>query len=269
VTVIRPRKGWQAVDLRELWRYRELLYFLAWRDLKVRYKQTVIGAGWAVLQPVLTMVIFSIIFGRFAKMPTDGSPYPIFVYAGLLPWTFFANSVAKSSMSLVSQTHLFTKTYFPRLLLPTAGIAVGLVDFALSFTVYIALMLWYGHVPGMSVLLLPLFVTLAATLALGVGYILSALTVAYRDFKMAVPFLLQAWMFASPVIYPVTLLPEKYRWVLAVNPMTGIIGSFRSVLLNQPVDWPAVGVSAVVASAVFVSAVYGFRRMELRFADIA
>lgn len=269
VLVIEPPRGWRAVDFGELWRYRELLYFLVWRDIKVRYKQTVIGAAWAILQPLCQMVIFSVIFGAFAKIPSEGFPYPIFVYAGLLPWTFFANAVSQSSVSLVNQSQLLTKVYFPRLFIPSSSIGVGLVDFGLSFCVYVCLMLWYGHAPGVSVVLLPVLLLLTMMTALGVGVFLASVTVAYRDFRLVVPFMVQIWMYLSPVVYAVTLVPEKYRWLMAFNPMTGIIGGFRSVLLNQPVDWNALGISAVVASLVLFIGVSNFRRTERRFADIA
>jgi lipopolysaccharide transport system permease protein len=269
VTVIGPRRGWQAIDFGELWRYRELLYFLVWRDVKVRYKQTVLGAAWAILQPALTMVIFSVIFGKFARIPSNGLPYPIFVYAGLLAWTFFANAVSQSGMSLVSQSQLLTKIYFPRLLVPSASVGAGLVDLALSFSVYVVLMLWYGYAPGPLILLLPLLVGLTAMTALGTGYILASLAVTYRDFRFIVPFMMQVWMFLSPVIYPVTLLPQQYRWLMALNPMAGIVAAFRSVLLNEPLDPLSLGSAALIGTGLFVFGLYNFRRMERRFADIA
>lgn len=267
--VIRPRKGWIGIDWAELVRYRELLYFLVWRDVKVRYKQTVLGAAWAVIQPVFSMVIFSIIFGKFAKIPSEGLPYPIFVYAGLLPWTFFSNAVRQSGMSLVNQSHLLTKIYFPRLFVPAACIGAGLVDFALSFGVYLGIMLWYMHLPGLTVLLLPLLVLLTIITALGTGYLLAGLTVTYRDFRFVIPFMMQAWMYASPVVYPMTLLPEKYRWIMALNPMSGVIGGFRSTLLNQPIDWSGLGISSLTAISIFLFGLHNFRRVERRFADIA
>jgi lipopolysaccharide transport system permease protein len=269
VTVIQPQRGWRAVDVRELWRHRELLYFLVWRDIKVRYKQTVIGAAWAIIQPVCTMVIFSIIFGRFAGIPSDGAPYPVFVYAGLLPWLFFANAVTQSAQSLVNQARLLTKVYFPRLFIPSTSIGVGLVDFSLSFAVYGFLMMWYGHLPGVSVVLLPGLLLLTVMTALGVGFLLSSLTVAYRDFRLVVPFMVQVWLYLSPVVYPVTIIPEPYRWLILLNPMTGIIGGFRSVLLNQPLDLTALTVAATVSVALFVIGICNFRRTERRFADIA
>jgi lipopolysaccharide transport system permease protein len=269
ITVIEPRPGWRAVDFGELWQYRELLYFLVWRDIKVRYKQTVIGAAWAILQPVCTMVIFSVFFGGFARIPSDGVAYPIFVYAGLLPWLFFANAVSQASASMVSQTHLLTKVYFPRLFLPAASIGVGLIDFALSFAVYIGLMLWYAHVPGPAILLIPFLVCLTAIAALATGVLLAGLTVAYRDFRIVVPFLVQVWFFVSPVVYPLTIVPQSWRWVLALNPLTGIISGFRAALLGQPPDWPAIVTAVVVSCATLAGGVLHFRRTERFFADIA
>ncbi|MFQ5805448.1 MAG: ABC transporter permease [Phycisphaerae bacterium] len=269
IIVIERQSGWRAIDFRELWRYRELLYFLVWRDIKVRYKQTVVGAAWAVIQPVCTMVIFSIIFGRFAKIPSDGVPYPVFVYAGLLPWLFFANSVSQSSLSLVSQSHLLTKVYFPRLFIPATSIGVGLVDFTLSFGVYVGIMLWYGHLPGISLLLLPSLLLLTALTAFGAGVSLASVTVAYRDFRIAVPFMVHVWLYLSPVVYPVTLIPEQYRWIMVFNPMTGVIGGFRSVLLNQPIDWAALSASVFITLTILAVGVWNFRRTERRFADIA
>lgn len=268
VSVILPRQGWQPVDYRELWRYRELLYFLVWRDIKVRYKQTVLGAAWAILQPVLSMIIFSIVFGRFAGIPSDGVPYPIFVFAALLPWTFFQNAVSISGTSLVLQANLLTKIYFPRVFVPVSGILASLVDLALGFCVYFAIMLWYMQFPGFSVMLLPALLLLTVMTATGAGCLLSALTVSYHDFRYVVPFMLQAWMYASPVVYPVTMFPEKYHWILAINPMVGIIGAFRSTLLNQPIDWLSLGVSTFTAFALFVFGLLYFRRTERRFADI-
>jgi len=272
ITVIRPRRGWQAIDFGELWRYRELLYFLTWRDVKVRYKQTVMGAAWAILQPLMTMVVFSVVFGKFAKIPSDGFPYPIFLYAGLLPWTLFSSAVSKAGVSLVNQANLLTKIYFPRLFVPTAGVGACLVDFALSCSVYVGLMLWYGHLPGLSAALLPLLVLLTVITALGMGYILASLTVTYRDFRFVVPFMMQIWMFLSPVIYPVTLLDDGhhwFRWVLMLNPMTGVIEGFRSVLLNRPLDLTSLVTATVLGVSIFVFGLYNFRRTERRFADIA
>jgi len=268
VTLIEPKRGWMAINFRELWDYYELLYFLVWRDIKVRYKQTVLGAAWAVIQPLLSMAIFSIIFGHFAKIPSDGVPYPIFVYAGLLPWTFFANAVGSSSVSVIGQANIIKKIYFPRLYIPIASIGVGLVDFAVSFLVYVGIMLWYMHLPGLSVLLLPVLLLLTVMLAAGVGLLLASVTVVYRDFRHVIPFMMQAWMYATPVVYPVAILPEKYRWVMALNPMAGVIGGFRSSLLDQPIDWLSLGISGVIATGLFAFGLYNFRRAERRFADI-
>ena len=267
--VIEPQTGWRAVDFGELWRYRELLYFLVWRDIKVRYKQTVIGAAWAILQPFSQMVIFSVIFGSLAKIPSEGLPYPIFVYAGLLPWTLFSNSVSQSSQSLISQSRLLTKVYFPRLFIPSSSIGIGLVDFSLSFCIYLGLMVWFGHTPGVTIVLLPLLLLLTVMTALGVGVFLASITVVYRDFRMVVPFMIQVWMYLSPVVYAITLVPEKYRWLMSLNPMAGIIGGFRSVLLNQPLDWSALGISTLLAALLLVIGVSNFQRTERRFADIA
>ncbi len=269
VTVIRPKSGWQAVDFGELWHSRELLYFLVWRDIKVRYKQTVLGPLWAVLGPVSSMVIFSIIFGKVAKIPTDGIPYPIFVFAGLLPWTFFSMAVTQSANSLVAQKAIITKIYFPRLFVPAACIGAGLVDLVFKFLVYVGIMLWYMHLPGVSVLLLPILVFLIIMTALGTGCFLASLVVSYRDFSRGVGFLTQIWMYASPVVYPVTLLPPQYHWIAALNPMCGIIQAFRGVLLNRAVDWSSLGISSLVAAALLVLGLYTFRRAERRFADIA
>jgi len=268
LTIIRPKSGWQPVDLRELWRYRELLYFLIWRDIKVRYKQTVMGAAWAIIQPVVNMLVFSVIFGKFAGMPSDDVPYPIFVYAGLLPWGLLQGAVTEASGSLIGQANLLTKIYFPRLLAPMAKIGGRLTNFLLSFMVYILLMAWYQILPGPTVLLLPLLVLLTVFTALGVGCVFASLSVAYRDFGIIVPFVTQIWMYVSPVIYPPTLLPEQYRWILSLNPMTGIIQAFRASLMNQPIDWFSLGLGAMISTVLFVFGLFYFRRCERRFADI-
>jgi lipopolysaccharide transport system permease protein len=269
VTVVYPHRGWQAVDFAELWRYRGLLYFLVWRDIKVQYKQTVVGAAWVLLQPLVTTCVFSLVFGRFAGIPSDGAPYPVFVLAGLLPWLLFSRAVSQASLALVGQTHLITRTYFPRLLVPTASAAAGLVDFLLNLGVCFALLLWFGGGPTRTILLLPLVVLAALLLALGLGYTFAGLTLAYRDFKFLVPFGLQTWMYVSPVIYPVSLLPESCRGLMRLNPLTGIITGFRGALLGQPVDAGALLYAAAVAVAVFVFGLYYFRRLERRFADVA
>jgi len=268
-TVIEARKGWIPVNFRELHEYRELLYFLVWRDIKVRYKQTVIGIAWAVIQPIVNMAIFSIIFGRLANMPSQGVPYPIFVFAGLLPWTFFSSSVSAAGISLVSEANLIKKIYFPRLFVPLTPIGVSFVDFLLGSLVYAAIMLWYGHLPGASSMLLPLLVLVTIVAAAGISYMLAGVVILYRDFRYIIPFALQAWMYASPVVYPVNLCPEKYRWAMALNPMTGIIDAFRSVLLNQPMQWVEFGISSGVAVGLFLTGIFTFRRTERRFADVA
>ena len=269
VTVIAPATGWRLLPAREVWRYRELLYFFIWRDVKVQYKQTVLGAAWAVWNPVLNMVIFSILFGRLVPVPSDDAPYPIFVYAGLLPWTFFANSVTQSSLSLVNQTHLVTKIYFPRVLLPMAAVGTSLVNVIPALGVYALMMAWYGHVPGPIVLLLPVFVLLAGLAGLGVGLIFSSATLTYRDMRHLVPSVVQAWMYLSPVIYAPSLVPDRYRWVMDLNPMAGVIGACRSSLLSKPMDWMALGTSAGLTSALLAVGLIAFHRTERRFADVA
>ncbi len=274
--VLRPPAGWQSPNFRELAYYRELLYFLIWRDIKVRYKQTVIGAAWAIIQPVCTMVVFSVIFGRVAKIPSEGVPYPVFVYAGLMPWIFFSNAVSQSGLSLVNQANLLTKVYFPRLFVPSASIGAGLVDFALSFLVYLCIIGWYwpglsasGHTPGVNLLFLPILVILTMMAAMGTGLCLSGLTVVYRDFRFVIPFMMQIWMFLTPVVYPVSILEGKYHFLLSLNPMTGIIGGYRSIFLNQPLDIQALIVSIVMTVSLFIFGLYYFKRTERRFADIA
>lgn len=266
---IRPSKSSVAVDLRDLWAYRELLYFLTWRDLKVRYKQTALGIAWAIIQPFFTMVIFTLFFGRLAGVPSDGVPYPVFVYAGLLVWTFFANAVSGSGNSLVSNANLLTKVYFPRMIIPGAAVGAGLVDFAVAFVILVGMMIYYGVSPNWSVMLLPLLALLTTLLALGVGMWMSALNVKYRDIRYALPFLIQLWMFVSPLIYPASFVPQKYRWLLALNPLTGIIEGFRACLFGQKaLDWTLLGISAATTLALLGYAAYTFRKMERNFADI-
>jgi lipopolysaccharide transport system permease protein len=268
-TIIRPRPGWIAIDWRELWDSRELLAFLVWRDISVRYKQTVLGLAWAILQPVFTMVVFTVIFGNLAKMPSQGVPYPIFVYAGLLPWTFLATAVTGASQSLVNQQALLTKIYLPRLFVPAASVGGGLVDLGVSFGVFAMLMAYYGVMPGWGVLAVPFLVLLTVVTSLGVGVALAALTVTYRDFRHVIPFLIQAWMYLSPVIYPVNLVPQRWQLVLAVNPMVGVIDGFRSALLGTPWNLPALAVSAAFALASLLYGLFYFRKTERRFADVA
>jgi len=266
---IRPSRGWVALDLKDLWVYRELLYFLTWRDIKVRYKQTLLGASWAIIQPFFTMLLFTLFFGKLAHIPSDGVPYPIFAYAGLLPWTFFSNAVTNSGNSLVGSSNLITKVYFPRMIIPGAAVGAGLVDFAIAFIILIVLMIYYGVALTSNILMLPVLVLLLTLLAIGVGMWTSALNVKYRDIRYALPFVIQLWLFASPVIYPASLMPRKWRWVLWLNPLTGIIEGFRSALLGtNPFDWTALGLSAALTLGVLVYAAYTFRRMEKVFADI-
>ncbi len=270
--VIEPTRSWVALNLRDLWSYRELLYFLTWRDVRVRYKQTLLGAGWAVMQPLLTMVIFTIIFGRLAKMPSDGIPYPLFAYSVLMPWTFFANALTTSSNSLVVSSGLITKVYFPRLIMPAAAMLAGLVDFAFSFVLLIVLMLWYQVPVTMKVLLLPLLLLMIIALALGVGTWLSALHVRFRDVRYIVPFLIQFWMYATPIIYPASIVPERFRVIYELNPLVGIIEGFRVALLSglngATYPWRALAISGLVTLGALIYAMYDFRRMERGFADV-
>lgn len=269
LTVIEPKKGWVPIDFKEFWQYRELLYFLVKRDIKVRYKQTVLGGLWAVIQPLFTMVVFTLFFGRLAKMPSDGIPYPIFVYAGLLPWTYFANALSASGNSLVGNAHLISKVYFPRLIIPSSSALSGLLDFFIAMIVLAAMMVYYRFFPHTGILLFPVLIGLTFLCAVGAGLWLSAMNVQYRDIRYVIPFLIQLWMFVSPVIYPVSMMGEKYRWLMALNPMGGIITAYRSSLLgHQPIDWQLLGISTTIILAVFVSGLYYFRRMEKTFADI-
>lgn len=265
---IRPSKGWVALNLKDLWVYRELLYFLTWRDITVRYRQTVLGASWAIIQPLFTMLLFTLFFGKLAGIPSDGIPYPIFAYAGLLPWTFFSNAVTGSGNSLVGSAHLITKVYFPRMIIPAAAVTAGLVDFSIALVILIALMLYYGVAVTWSLAMFPFLLALTTLLALGFGMWISAMNVKYRDIRHALPFLMQLWLFASPIIYPSSLMPEKWRWVLRLNPLTGIIEGFRSSLFGRPFDWTALGLSTVMTFGVLVYSAYNFRRMERVFADI-
>jgi len=269
VTIIRPSQGWVALNLRDLWTYRELLYFLTWRDIKVRYKQTVLGAAWAIIQPFFTMVVFSLFFGKLARMPSDDIPYPIFSYAALVPWIFFANGLTHSSASLVGSANLIKKVYFPRLVVPISAVISGVVDFCLAFVVLLGMMLYYGIVPTWNVLWLPLFLLLALVTALGVGLWLTAMNVQFRDVRYAVPFLVQAWMFATPIAYPSSLLDEPWRTLYGINPMAGVVEGFRWALLGtETTPGPILLVSALVSVALLVSGAYYFRRMEKTFADI-
>src|SRR5262245_1737165 len=269
LTIIQARSGWHVVDIAEMWRHRELLYFLVWRDVKVRYKQTVLGAAWAILQPFAQMVILSIFFGRMAELPTAGIAYPLFVFAGLLPWTFFSTSVASAGGSVVGNQNLITKIYFPRLFIPASAIGVGLVDFAVAFGMLIVIMLYYQSVPTLSLLATPILMLGLALAALGVGTLLSALTVAYRDFRYVVPFLVQIWMFATPTVFmDSSAMGPRWQTVLPLNPAQGLIANFRAAALGQPLDWYALGVSLSVTAALLVGSCLYFRRVERTFADI-
>jgi lipopolysaccharide transport system permease protein len=267
--IIRPSKGWVPLRLKELWEYRELLYFLVWRDVKVRYKQTVLGAAWAIIQPFFTMVVFSIFFGHLAKIPSDGIPYPIFAYCGLLPWQLFAHAMTESGNSLVSNQSLITKVYFPRLVIPLSAVLAGLVDFAVAFMVLLAMMAYYGMAPTMAVVSLPLFILLAIATALAVGLWLSALNVQYRDVRYTIPFLTQFWLFATPIAYPSSLVPEGWRVLYGLNPMAGVVEGFRWALLGtKNAPGPMLAVSVAVVVALLVGGLYYFRRMEKTFADV-
>jgi len=267
-TIIRPSTGWVSLRLRDLWEYRDLIFFLTWRDISVRYKQTALGASWAIIQPFFSMVIFSIFFGGLAQIASDGVPYPVFSYAALLPWTFFANALTQSSNSLVGNANLLSKVYFPRLVIPIASILGGVVDFGIAFLVLIVLMLVYEIIPTVAIMFLPLFLLLALTTALGVGLWLSALNVEYRDIRYAVPFLVQVLLFASPVVYSSTLLDEPWRTLYGINPMVGVIEGFRWALLGTTPPGPMLFISVLAAIALLVSGAMYFRRMEKSFADV-
>jgi lipopolysaccharide transport system permease protein len=270
VTVIERRRGWQVVDLRELWRYRELLFFLAWRDVKVRYKQTVLGAAWAVLQPFATMLVFSVFIGRMAGVASHIEHYPLFVFAGMLPWAFFQNAITSASSSVVGNQNLVTKVYFPRLIIPTGAVVAGLVDFAVACVLLGLMMLYYGVLPGWSLALAPLVTLLLLLAALGVGTLLAALTVAYRDFRYAVPFGVQLWMFATPCIYldTASVVGPRGQLLLPLNPAFGLIANFRAALLGGEFDGYALAVSGAVSAGLLVLGCAYFRRVERGFADI-
>lgn len=265
---IRPSTGWVPLNLKELWEYRELLYFLVWRDLKVRYKQTALGAAWAVAQPLLTMVVFSIFFGRLAGLPSEGLPYPVFAYAALVPWTYFASALAQSANSLIDQSRVITKVYFPRLLLPTSSVVAGLVDLAIAFLVLVGMMLYYGVAPSPKMLALPFFIFLAAATTLAVGLWLSALNVQYRDVRYITPFLIQFWLFVTPIAYSSTLVPERWRPVYGLNPMVGVVEGFRWALLGTRAPGPLLLTSLIAVGGLLIGGLYYFRRMERSFADL-
>lgn len=269
LVTIKPSKRWVAINLRDLWAYRELFYFLIWRDIKVRYKQTVLGAAWAIIQPLLTTLIFTLFFGMLAGIPSDGQPYPIFAFAGLLPWTFLSNAVTQSSNSLVGSANLVTKVYFPRLIIPAAAVGAGLLDFAIAFLILIGMMIYYGIGITTHILMLPVLIFFLILLSLGCGLWLSALNVKYRDIRYVLPFLIQLWMFTSPIIYSPNFVPARWRLVLILNPLTGIIDGFRaSIFGHKSFNGPALAVSFVMTLLLLVYAAYAFRRMEKSFADI-
>lgn len=266
---IKPQVGWANLGLSELWRYRELLFFLVWRDIKVRYKQTALGAAWAVIQPFFTMIVFSLFFGKLADMPSDGIPYPIFSFAALVPWTFFSNALTQSSNSLVQNSNLVRKVYFPRLAIPIASVFAGVVDFVIAFVVLLGMMAAFGIFPGSRVVLLPFLLLLALVTSLGVGLWLSALNVQFRDVRYTVPFLTQFWMFATPIAYPSSLLPEPWRTIYGINPMVGVIEGFRWALLGtETAPGPMLAVSSLAAIVLIVGGAFYFRRMENGFADV-
>ena len=266
---IEPAKGWTAVGLRELWQYRELLYFLTWRDIKVRYKQTALGAAWAIIQPLFMMLVFSLFFGRLARVPSDGIPYPVFSFCALLPWQLFAHALTESSNSLVGNQNLITKVYFPRLVIPMAAVLGGVIDFLIAFAILLLLMLYYGIVPGWAILTLPAFLLLGIATALGVGLWLSALNVQYRDVRYTINFLVQFWLFATPVAYPSSLIPEKWRVFYGLNPMAGVVEGFRWALLGKS-EPPGMmlWVSVVMVVLILTGGLYYFRRMEQEFSDV-
>ena len=270
LTVIRPSRGRISLNLRELWEYRELLYFLIWRDIKVRYKQTLLGVAWAVLQPFLTMVVFSVFFGSLAKVPSDGIPYPIFAYTALLPWQLFSRALTESSNSLVANQRLITKVYFPRLVIPISAVLSGLVDFAIAFVILVGMMVYYRIVPTLAALTLPLFLVLAMVTALAVGLWLSALNVQYRDVHYLIPFITQFWLFATPIAYSASLVRYRWRGLYGLNPMVGVVEGFRWALLSSPASGTRslVLISAAVVGVLLVGGLFYFRRMEKTFADI-
>ncbi len=269
VTIIQPAKGLISINFKEFWEYRELLYFLIWRDVKVRYKQTTLGAAWAIIQPFMTMVVFTIFFGKLGKIPSDGIPYPIFAYCALLPWQLFAKALGDSSNSLVANQNLITKVYFPRLIIPATAVLSGLVDFAIAFVVLLGMMVYYGIFPDLRVLTLPAFIVMAIATALAVGLWLSALNVKYRDVRHTTPFLVQLWLFASPIAYPSSLVPEPWRVFLGLNPMAGVVEGFRWALLGKDVDLgPMMIVSWIMVALLLITGLIYFRRMEKTFADV-
>lgn len=267
--VICPPQGWLELNLRELWAYRELLYFFVWRDVKVRYKQTVVGAGWAVLQPLLAMAVFTLFFGMLAKIPSDGLPYPVFYFSALLPWMYFAGALTTATNTIVDQQRVITKVFFPRILLPLAAVLTGLLDLAIGFLLLLGMLAYYGMAPGMALLWLPLFVLLALATALGAGLWLSAMNALYRDVRYVVPFLVQVWMFASPVVYPASLVPAEWRWLYGLNPLVGVIEGFRwAVTGSGELHLRALAASSLAVLVILIGGLLYFQRMESKIADV-
>ena len=268
MTVIAPSPAWRAIRLDELWSHHELLYFLAWRDIKVRYKQAILGVLWALIQPFVKMVVFSLVFGRLAGIDSGGVPYPVFLYAGLLPWGLFSDAVTRSGNSLVAGANLVRKAHVPRMILPIASASAALFDYAISFAILLGLIVYFGMAWNVSILLVLPLTLLILLVALGVGLFTSALNAAYRDVQHVVPFLIQIWMFLTPVIYPATAVPSRFQWLILVNPMTGLIGAYRAVILGQPVPWPSLGISLGVAILLVAAGLSFFRSMDRYFADV-
>ena len=268
IVIIESSRRRIPIDFRDLWEHRDLLYFLTWRDIKLRYKQTALGASWAILQPFLSMVVFTLLFGKLARVPSDGLPYTIFVYAGLLPWTFFNTAVSSSANSLVGNSALVTKVYFPRLVIPGAAVCAGMVDFTIAAALLAIMMFYYQVGLTWNLLMVPELVALTAVFTLAVGFWMSALNVKYRDIRYALPFGLQLWLYLTPVIYPVNFIPLRFRWTLSLNPLSGIIEGYRSALFGHPFDWPGLGFATFLTLAAFLWSVYAFRQMEREFSDI-
>lgn len=268
VVVNDARESQPVFALRELWNYRDLLYFLTWRDIKVRYKQTAMGAAWAIVQPLFMMLIFAVFFGLFVGVPTDGMPHMLFFYCGLMPWTFFSGAVSNSSLSLVNSSNLITKIYFPRLIVPTASVGSGIVDLLITCAILIGIALFYGTPLSLNLLAFPLLILETLILATALGSWLAALTVRYRDIRHALPFVLQTWMFVTPIVYPLTVVPEKWRWLMYLNPLTGVVEGIRSSVMDRPFNGTAITVSVCVTLLVVIFATSGFRRLEKTFADL-
>lgn len=267
--VIQPRHGWVALNLGEVWRYRDLLFLLVWRDFSCRYRQTVLGVGWAIARPVLSVLVFTVIFGWVARLPSDGIPYPLFSFAAMMPWLYFSNALTNATNSVVGGSGLLTKVYFPRLVLPLASVATGLVDFAIQLVLLVGLMAWYGVMPAWTVILAPLFLVECAVVSLALGLWLTALNVKYRDIGQLIPFLAQVWMYLTPIVYSSSLIPERWRPLYSLNPMVGVIDGFRWATLGQSApDWSMVAISTLVVLVLFVSGLYYFRSFEQTFADI-